>query len=179
MIWKVPLSIKLTRPSLPRILWPSFSHWMLGNGFPMTWQCSWAVEPGAKVWLAGPCRMMGGTRSEGAGGTGKSDYSFTSTWNAKWVKEKPKSTKHHIMFCHMSAGENILCQRLSGPHLSGPAPVQHANQWHRFLRQESVDPAVTLNGIQSRNSMYTYNLLHVKMSFQQTLTLRVTNLEKL
>lgn len=69
VIWKVPLSIKLIRPSFPRILWPSFSHWMLGRGLPMMWQCSWVVEPGVKVWLAGPWRMMGGTRSEGAVGT--------------------------------------------------------------------------------------------------------------
>lgn len=66
MIWKVPFSIKLIRPSFPRIRWPSFSHWMLGMGLPKIWQCNWVVEPGAKVWLAGPWRMMGGTRSEGA-----------------------------------------------------------------------------------------------------------------
>lgn len=66
VIWKVPFSIRLIRPLFPRILWPSFSHWMLGVGFPMMWQCSWVVVPGASVWLAGPWRMMGGTRSEGA-----------------------------------------------------------------------------------------------------------------
>lgn len=71
VIWKVPFSIKLIRPLFPRILWPSFSHWILGVGFPMMWQCNWVVEPGAKVWLAGPWRMMGGTRSEGAKGTKK------------------------------------------------------------------------------------------------------------
>ncbi|KAF3841518.1 hypothetical protein F7725_007380, partial [Dissostichus mawsoni] len=48
VIWKVPFSIRLMRPSLPRILWPSFSHWMLGMGLPMMWQCSWVEEPGAK-----------------------------------------------------------------------------------------------------------------------------------
>lgn len=68
MIWKVPFSIRLIRPSFPRILCPSFSHWMLGMGLPMMWQCNWVVEPGAKVWLAGPWRMMGGMRSEGAVG---------------------------------------------------------------------------------------------------------------
>lgn len=71
VIWKVPFSIKLIRPLFPRILWPSFSHWILGVGFPMMWQCNWVLEPGAKVWLAGPWRMIGGTRSEGAKGTKK------------------------------------------------------------------------------------------------------------
>lgn len=65
VIWNVPFSIRLTRSS-PSILWPSFSHWMLGRGLPITWHCNWAVEPGANVWLAGPWRMIGGTRSEGA-----------------------------------------------------------------------------------------------------------------
>lgn len=144
MIWKVPLSIKLIRPSFPRILWPSFSHWMLGMGLPMMWQCSWAVEPGAKVWLAGPWRMMGGTRSEGAGGKRKSEYSLTLYFDKilynimRWVKGKTqKHQKHHITFCHvkckMSLEENIHSPRLSGPHPSGPAPVQHANRWHRFF----------------------------------------------
>lgn len=73
-IWKVPFSIRLIRPSFTRILWPSFSHWILGIGFPMMWQCSCAVEPGAYVWFDGPCRMMGGTRSEGAEGDLKDEW---------------------------------------------------------------------------------------------------------
>lgn len=82
VIWKVPFSIRLIRSSFPRILWPSFSHWMLGVGFPMMWQWSWAVEPGAKVWLAGPWRMMGGTRSEGAWGT---DNTHLTILNAEFT----------------------------------------------------------------------------------------------
>lgn len=85
MIWKVPFSIRLIRPSFPRILWPSLSHWMLGVGLPMMWQCSWAVVPGANVWLAGPWRMMGGTRSEGAAGTGgKWDYTLWVVASCHW-----------------------------------------------------------------------------------------------
>ncbi len=68
VICKVPFSIRLMRSSLPRILWPSRSHWMLGRGLPITWHCNWAVVPGASVWLAGPWRMMGGIRSDGAKG---------------------------------------------------------------------------------------------------------------
>lgn len=65
VICKVPFSIRLMRSSLPRILCPSRSHWMLGRGLPITWHCNWAVVPGASVWLAGPWRMMGGIRSDG------------------------------------------------------------------------------------------------------------------
>lgn len=68
VICKVPFSIRLMRPSLPRILWPSRSHWMLGRGLPITWHCNWAEVPGTSVWLAGPWRMMGGIRSDGAKG---------------------------------------------------------------------------------------------------------------
>ncbi len=35
--------------------------------------------------------------------------------------------------CKMSPEENIYCRSLWSQPLCGPAPVQHANRWHRFF----------------------------------------------
>ncbi len=133
VIWKVPFSIKLTRPSFPRILWPSFSHWMLGMGLPMMWQCNWVVEPGAKVWLAGPWRMMGGTRSEGAIKT-QNKFKITFSTETLYCYSSDKNQPQYAEYVTHSWMEIwfVCCTCVKAPK-TFLFPRKHPSGGHTFI----------------------------------------------
>lgn len=60
LIWRLPSSCRDMRGSLPSRFTPSFSQLMVGTGSPDAWHFSRAILSIARVWFAGPCRMIGG-----------------------------------------------------------------------------------------------------------------------
>lgn len=60
LIWRLPSSCRDMRGSLPSRLTPSFSQLMVGTGSPDAWHFSRATLSTPRVWLAGPCLMIGG-----------------------------------------------------------------------------------------------------------------------
>lgn len=75
-ICKVPFSIKVVRGLFPWSISPSFSHEILTEGPPITRQCSCVVAPRDTVWLAGPWRIIGGTRPEGPTDSGREETEY-------------------------------------------------------------------------------------------------------
>ena len=104
-MYRVPLAITLSWTSSPCSHCPSFFHWTLGWGFPLTLHGSHTEEPSASVWLAGPWRMMGGSPSREA--------KRGRTWASQ---------------ARVLGSGNQLLVLVSTPSLPLPSPIEHIHR---------------------------------------------------